>query len=145
MGLDTTHDAWHGGYGRFNFWRIKVAKAVGIPLELMEGFYADDYRHPLSMVKDAVERVADPSAKEQLARHLESFPLSWDAFTPSALHELLYHSDCDGEIDWQNCLAIAIELERTFPNLDDDTKALAERFAKGLRLANEKQENLEFH
>lgn len=28
MGLDTTHDCWHGSYGSFNAWRIQLAKAI---------------------------------------------------------------------------------------------------------------------
>lgn len=29
MGLDTTHDCWHGGYGRFALFREAVAQAAG--------------------------------------------------------------------------------------------------------------------
>lgn len=38
MGLDTTHDCWHGPYSSFMRWRTEVAKAVGIDLRAMEGF-----------------------------------------------------------------------------------------------------------
>ena len=31
MGLDTTHDAWHGAYSSFMRWREAVAKAAGLP------------------------------------------------------------------------------------------------------------------
>jgi hypothetical protein len=41
MGLDTTHNAWHGGYGRFNAWRINLASKIGITLQEMEGFGGD--------------------------------------------------------------------------------------------------------
>jgi len=38
MGLDTTHDAWHGSYSTFNEWRWLVAAAAGFPpLSEMEG------------------------------------------------------------------------------------------------------------
>lgn len=29
MGLDTTHDCWHGAYSAFNRWRAKVAEVAG--------------------------------------------------------------------------------------------------------------------
>lgn len=37
MGLDTTHNAWHGGYGRFNFFRTKLAEIEGFNYNSMEG------------------------------------------------------------------------------------------------------------
>lgn len=30
MGLDTTHDCWHGSYGSFNRWRQAVARCSGL-------------------------------------------------------------------------------------------------------------------
>jgi hypothetical protein len=53
MGLDTTHNAWHGAYSSFHSWRVEVAKQAGFPpLEMMAGFGGirswDDYLdHPL--------------------------------------------------------------------------------------------------
>lgn len=41
MGLDTTHDCWHGSYHGFNHWRRAVARTVGIDLETMRGFGGD--------------------------------------------------------------------------------------------------------
>lgn len=38
MGLDTTHNAWHGPYSSFNRWREKLAKKVNIDLRSMIGF-----------------------------------------------------------------------------------------------------------
>lgn len=38
MGLDTTHDCWHGPYSSFHRWRVAVAKSIGIDLDAMEGF-----------------------------------------------------------------------------------------------------------
>lgn len=38
MGLDTSHDCWHGPYSAFMRWRTAVAKAVGIELMAMEGY-----------------------------------------------------------------------------------------------------------
>ena len=41
MGLDTTHDCWHGSYSAFAIWRKKLAEAANIPLDLMEGHFED--------------------------------------------------------------------------------------------------------
>lgn len=38
MGLDCSHNAWHGAYSAFMRWRIKLAEVAGLPpLEFMEG------------------------------------------------------------------------------------------------------------
>src|SRR5437016_2133419 len=40
MGLDTTHDCWHGAYSAFMRWRTKLAEVAGLPpLMLIESFY----------------------------------------------------------------------------------------------------------
>lgn len=41
MGLDITHDCWHGSSMCFNIWRRWLASQIGITLDEMEGF-ADD-------------------------------------------------------------------------------------------------------
>ena len=37
MGLDTSHDCWHGSYSAFNTFRTAIARAAGIDYEDMEG------------------------------------------------------------------------------------------------------------
>ena len=41
MGLDTTHDCWHGSYSSFGKFREAVARRCGIDLDRMEGFCDD--------------------------------------------------------------------------------------------------------
>jgi hypothetical protein len=41
MGLDTSHDCWHGPYSAFNRWRIGVAAAANIVLDYMMGHAGD--------------------------------------------------------------------------------------------------------
>jgi hypothetical protein len=38
MGLDTSHDAWHGPYSSFNQFRHKIAEAIGVNLDSFEGY-----------------------------------------------------------------------------------------------------------
>ena len=73
MGLDTSHDCWHGGYCSFMAWRTKVAEVAGYgDIRLMQGFGGDR---------------------------------QWPDDDP--LVHLLLHSDCEGELDWEVCAAIA--------------------------------------
>lgn len=42
MGLDTTHECWHGAYSAFNRWRNKISEVAGYgPLDDREGFGGD--------------------------------------------------------------------------------------------------------
>lgn len=41
MGLDTTHDCWHGAYSAFHRWRVRVAQLIGVDLDEMRGFGGD--------------------------------------------------------------------------------------------------------
>lgn len=38
MGLDTTHDCWHGSYNGFHHYRVALARIIGVDLVGMEGF-----------------------------------------------------------------------------------------------------------
>src|SRR5574340_940621 len=56
MGLDTTHDCWHGSYGAFMRWRKKLAEVAGFGnLNDYEGFGGSalfDARNPLTPLLD---------------------------------------------------------------------------------------------
>jgi hypothetical protein len=155
MGLDTSHGAWHGAYSAFMTWREEIAKCIGIPLRLMEGFYPkkdDDFDSPVSLIGYAVKNYPS-GATHQWEKLIGYFPLKWEAFKPSPLHELLYHSDCDGDIKWESCNAIADELDKIITELPDQNfgghvqniREKTQTFIDGLRLAYKNKENLDFH
>jgi len=56
MGLDTTHDAYHGPYSTFNQWRYWVANQLGLNLDDYEGYMAGGKKdlttidHPLMVL-----------------------------------------------------------------------------------------------
>jgi len=143
MGLDTTHDCFHGGYVRFHHFRKCVAAAVGLPLDLMEGFF--DRAEWMACAGDS------PVCRNLLERRLESLPISWKVLGNDPVVLFLHHSDCEGEISWRDAEAIAERLEEIAPDIewdgrpDWDFKAHALQFAAGLRRAAEARENVEFH
>lgn len=167
MGLDTTHGCWHGGYGGFNLWRECVARAAGIPLMLMEGFYYADstfgagIRFPRESVEWASPRDGGPLCGSHmgppLARYAEEvnewLPISWESLRPDPLHALLNHSDCDGEIAAEDCAPLADRLEELLPNLrsrfprwtDEEVREAARRWINGLREAAAADEPVGFH
>lgn len=148
MGLDTSHDCWHGAYSDFMRWRTELARAAGLPpLDLMEGFWSQLTR-PVFLDHDASEL-----SRRSLERLEEQLPISWACLKPDPLHELLDHSDCDGEIPWQSCAGIADSLERLLPKLPDgdggghigNWRDKTKQFITGLRLAAKRKENVDFH
>lgn len=153
MGLDISHNTWHGAYSAFMRWREKIAEVAGLPpLELMEGFYSEgsmgnmfsllDYKYPK-------EDELDMSAVRRMRKKL---PIKWECLKPSPLLELLYHSDCDGYINWKVCKGIADELSKLIDKLPNEDAGghignwieKTETFIKGLLTAYDKKEKLLF-
>lgn len=154
MGLDTSHGAWHGSYSAFMRWREKIAEVAGMPpLSLMQGFYQEGQvmTDPFYMLKYKYDE--DDSAIHQIRSLKKQLPIKWSSIKPSPLHELLYHSDCDGYINWKACGKIADELEKLIPLLPDEDNGghignwrdKTKTFINGCRLAFEKKEKLNFH
>lgn len=150
MGLDTSHDCWHGAYSAFMRWRKELAKVAGLPpLELMEGFYEPLRSSGLPTLYYGIETRHTDYLREVDSR----LPIKWDALKPSPLHALLYHSDCDGEITWSECASLAKELEKLIPKLPNgdagghigNWRDKTAQFVKGLKAAHKAKENVEFH
>ncbi len=123
MGLDTTHDAFHGPYSAFNRFRKDIAKVWG-------GSYPPHN---------------DPNLDDKYVY----FPDFMDENSGMAI--FMRHSDCDGEINAEDCLKVADELEELLPKLErykDDnpfnSHSRAVQFIKGCRLAHKRKEILEF-
>ncbi len=161
MGLDTSHDCWHGAYSAFGRWREKLAEVAGIPLPLMEGFYpgivvdperfadyVSDLKNHTSARRDAVAAIV----AQQVAGWLPVLPIAWSSLKRDPLHTLLNHSDCDGYIPWRKCGPLADRLEELLSLLPDESggghidswRGVTQRFIDGLRLAAERHERVVF-
>jgi hypothetical protein len=121
MGLDISHNAWHGAYSAFARWRKEIASKIGINLDLMEGFTDDDKY------------------------------ITWASLKYRPVHEVLSHSDCDGYINWSKLEKIAKDLESILPLLEGDGgghigsyRDKTQQFIDGCRLAYSQKKKLEF-
>ena len=118
MGLDTTHDCWHGPYSSFMAWRESIAAAAGYPpLRQMNGFGGTiDWElfkpDPLRVLLEHSDCEGEIVAADcgPLADRLEQF-------VPQMKDERYWHSD----------------------------RKVTEQFIRGLRLAASRGENVEFH
>jgi hypothetical protein len=149
MGLDVSHDCYHGGYTSFNLWRHEVARAAGVPLELMEGYYgaAESGRGPSPGVLVQCFRFYMPDMQEPpflLTQIEELLPISWKILKPDPLHVLLNHSDCDGVIAWRNTAPLARRLEGLLPKISERWRPTTKQFIAGLRLAHRRREKVVF-
>lgn len=157
MGLDCSHNAWHGAYSAFMQWRTELAKVAGLPpLELMDGFYAPLDCGSLPTLYHGMntqDPAFGPDSRPHMANLDDRLPISWDCLKPSPLHELLYHSDCEGEIAADKCVAIADALEELIPLLPEGEggghigvwRDKTAQFVAGLRAAAAAGEALDFH
>ena len=139
MGLDTTHDCWHGGYGSFSIFREVLARAAGWPQD-------GDDSYPAS----GGSRI-----------NWDSLPAGWlmgegwEAVPEDPLIILAAHSDCDGSLPVFALSPLADRLEELRPKVYDATMEYApawadvmpervDQFVKGLRAAAAAGEPVEF-
>lgn len=131
MGLDTTHDAWHGAYSSFYRWRCEIWAAAGLP-----------------MIPD-MDRGGRPAPSCWTRSLMDTdYQGTWHVVPDEPLEYVVNHSDCDGFIEPEHCALVADRLEEILPNIpeDDDfgTHQRTTQFIRGLRSAAEAGERLEF-
>lgn len=140
MGLDTSHDAWHGAYGAFTRWRNAVTVAAGYEIVDEVGDYG----------------VTHPTPKidwDSILPH--NYDGEWPTPPSDPLIVLIAHSDCDGVIHPEQAGPLADRLEELLPLLDEDGgghlarmgghRGATVQFIQGLRAAVEAGEDLDFH
>lgn len=109
MGLNCSHDAFHGAYSAFNSFRQAVAAATG-------GSFPPHY----------VYENGDVSWDDNtglLKRHADLDERRWywgddySAETHPGLYILFMHSDFGGEISPEDCVLVANDLEAALPRI----------------------------
>lgn len=153
MGLDISHDAFHGAYSAFNRFRQCVAEAMG-------GSYPPHYQYgPNGEVFP--QRPESEFSPLMLKPDLKESDWYWgDGYRPAThpgLFEFFAHSDCDGEISPATCASLAAEMEELLPKIEalgwiagghiergGGYAAVARRFIAGCRAAAASGEPMTF-
>lgn len=110
MGLDTSHDAFHGAYSAFNRFRQIVCQAAG-------GSFPSHYKR-----NDDGSYVRDEAGLFVIDNSLDGE--NWyigDEYSEEShpgLWAFLCHSDCDGEIPPETCVKVAADLEALLPEIE---------------------------
>jgi len=102
MGLDCSHDAFHGAYSAFNRLRQAVCAAIG-------GSFPPHWQDPSNPTSAEVNSDKSP--------HHFYLPDGFEKEKHPGLVEFLMHSDCDGEIEPRMCERVADELEDIIPDV----------------------------
>ncbi len=133
MGLDTTHDCWHGAYSAFSKWRNKLAEVAGYSFHLEEGIFETptvDWGHLQGNIQG-----------------------KWDKTPDDPLLVLIAHSDCDGAIYPKQAKPLADRIEELLPLLPDgdagghigNWREKTQLFIDGLRDAHKHRQIVRFH
>ena len=134
MGLDTTHNAWHGSYSGFSRWRTAVAHATNWPQPLADYYTVPEDRIPVMPARDGYDNGV----------WLGDWP---EGLPEDVLDVLLIHSDCEGSIPWRFTQPLADRLTELLPKLDNDGlwRDITIQFITGLVTAHYRHEDIEFH
>lgn len=132
MGLDTTHDCWHGSYSGFKDFRDELGQASGF---------------------DVTNYDWDSISEEQLRGHWGDLkPEIKDGLYDPPRHDpilyLLIHQDCEGELEWRYLPELKVSLEKVRDSgheFGDYVKKHLDQFIKGLDLAISHGESVGFH
>lgn len=135
MGLDTSHDCWHGAYSSFNRWREAVAVAAGYAV-----YDVADHRSG---------RIVPTVMLDWGHIMLQNLLGDWEKPPHDPLIVLIAHSDCEGFIHPEHAGPLADRLEELLPLLNDDPiighQAKTRQFIAGLRAAVAAGEAVDFH
>ena len=149
MGLDCSHDAFHGAYSAFNRFRQAVAAAIG-------GSFPPHYLYENGNLVEGGDGFLKKRAD------LSERCLYWgDECSPEAnpgLYIFFVHEDCEGEISPADCTLVANELEAILPKIAalgwheaghiaarGGLVGVTEKFIAGCRAAAADGVPLEFH
>lgn len=143
MGLDTTHDCWHGAYSAFSRWREMLAEVAGYTVNKVT--FSDGYSTLLVMIDWAQVK------EEQLNGDWDRIPCRLDG-TPDPLLILITHYDCEGHIKVEHLEPLAARLEELLPALEGKDglghiglyTEKTQTFIDGLRAAAAAGERVEF-
>lgn len=139
MGLDASHDCWHGAYSSFSRWRNKLAEVAGYQIAKVDWGPGSFGPHDTILIDWG--HIAD-----------ECYMGTWTETPTDPLIVLIAHSDCGGYIHPPQAGPLADRLEELLPLLPEENdpghignwRSKTQKFIDGLRAAAEAGESVEF-
>ncbi len=134
MGLDTSHNCWHGAHSAFTRWRHKLAEVAGYQVARLEGQIHDTVLIDWGHIVD------------------KNYFGEWDEAPHDPLILLIAHSDCEGVLHPKHAALLANRLEELLLLIEGDGgghignyREKTQQFIDGLRDAAAKGEDVDFH
>lgn len=127
MGLDTTHNCYHGPYSRFSAWRNSLAEALDWTIG--QDRIGTHYQFPDN----------SPDITEDIMMG------KWDENPTDVIFVLMLHQDCEGIIPHRFCEPLARRLEELIDKQDEEWEDTTFQFITGLLNAHVRGEDVDFH
>ena len=147
MGLDCSHDCWHGSYSGFGQWRGWIARQLGWSFD--QDSRGVDYHYIIPDDRIPKKRVQLPifDALQDIQYRGEPFMGDWFEDPVDVIDVLMVHSDCDGRIPARFCLPLAERLSVLIEGADPDAdwRTTTVRFIEGLIRAANRNEDVDFY
>ncbi len=145
MGLDTTHDCWHGAYSAFMRFRENLASAIGLELRQMEWFTDNGRPFPAKEIEPLVILLMHSDCDGDievedllpLAARLEEVATLIESGAPP--------DDATGLSITRTSDGIVVERHGGHLTRNGGTVGAARTFAEGCRLAASLGEKVGFH
>jgi hypothetical protein len=126
MGLDTSHDAWHGPYSSFNTFRKWLASKINVNLDEYIGYGGANATKELTSIDHKIMPLLNHSDCEGELKPAECLQIA------EGISDIL-----------KNISKEEVEHPENNWQFSDYNKAI--RFRDGCLLAHSKNENIEFH
>lgn len=131
MGLDVSHDCWHGGYHSFNTWRDTVSRYAGYSFDL--------YDTENGKVKAPVIDWQKIDNNNLMGK--------WKVMPSDPWWIIIAHYDCDGIIQKDHVKPLYERMEQILQLIPKDDTVVYDKtvkFIEGLKFAYERNEKVTF-
>jgi hypothetical protein len=135
MGLDTSHDCWHGSYSSFSQWRRYLGELARIQYKSFEMDLGFKYKYMEPDIDWSIYTKQNIKGK-------------WKETPKDPIMILICHSDCEGSIKIEQLKPLKDRLEELLPLMDPLNEYFigkTKSFIKGLEKAIQANEDVEFH
>lgn len=154
MGLDTSHNCWHGPYSAFARWRNDIARVIGWAEE-PRAIGTTDYVIPAGRVPKQA-----PLPDETVTEDGETYTIKWsehydnsvwlghwDTDPEDVIDVLMVHADCEGIIPNRFLHPLADRLMMIMGEQEPDSweRRVTGQFIVGLMDAMQRGEDVDFH
>jgi hypothetical protein len=151
MGLDTSHECWHGAYSSFGRWRGWIAEQLGWEFDTGPDGNERDYLYviPIERIPTRRNNVL-PIFAGLMDIMYDGNPYMGDWYEPpeDIIDVLMVHSDCDGRIPARFCRPLAERLSLIVQDAElsigDDWRPRTNQFIEGLIRAANRNEDVLF-